>query len=337
MTYKSGGNSVTLKMLGFNDIDKTRFSSILTLAERALKKNWTLTTDISADFFMVKESLIPFMDQHEFLKNLPPEQCIFIRRKRDEFERDGLQFYWGENELPSLRLLVELLNRITDDHAKQPSSTPFLSDTLEPDFFDPEQGFLGLLLAQASHPRLYKLIAQQPELVLYVDSLQKCYYSNATLTELSPYFFAEDDELQIENLTEQQLQTTVDSQQLKEQPLKNLLWFTAFTCSLGKVIKGYQKGDIVYLKRWPDLNLPGCRPLIKVAAYMQSNAVDLNTVQANTGMPMDQIYNFYNACKVIDLIGHNQQIDTHNKQLNSEQKQLLARIGKRLNKENQKE
>ena len=97
------------------------------------------------------------------------------------------------------------------------------------------------------------------------------------------------------------------------------------------MIKGYQKGDIVHLKRWPNINLPGCKQLIKLAAYMQSNAVDLDTVQVNTSIPIAQIYNFYNACKVIDLIGHSQTSDIHEKNIDAEQKQLLDRIGKRLN------
>jgi hypothetical protein len=323
MDHQLDNNQVTLKLLGFTDADTARFLSILTLAERGLKKSWSITGDKAADFFLIKEQLIPLMDQHELLKNLPRRQCIFIMHKRDDLDTGGHQLYLGAGEVPSLRLLVEFLNQINSDGPGQPVSAP------EPDFLDPEQGFLGYLLAPVSHPRAFKLPSQQDGIVLYVDVKHNCYYSNTVLDQLTPYFFA-GPELKVENLTKQHLQAAVVSQALKSQPLSNLLWFTAFTCSQGKVIKGYQKGDIVYLKRWPDINLPSCRQLVKLAAYMQSNVVDLETVQAQTSLPLARIHDFYNACKVIDLIGHSQYSDTHEKNTNTEKKQLFAKIGNRL-------
>lgn len=326
-------DALTLKLVDFSETDKSRFSSILTLAQRMLNKNWSITDNMSADFFLIKERLLPLMDEHEELKSLPRQQCIFISLKRDSVSTVGHHFYWGESEIPSLRLLVDFLNRLSLEQSPSDSSTDQAPFGSEPDFFDPAQGFLGYLLTSANNPRAFKLNNEHAGLTLYVDIEQCCYYSNAALEQLKPYFFATDS-LQVENIGMHRLQSIVAEQTLKPQPLNHLLWYTAFTCSQGKVIKGYQKGDIVYLKRWPNINLPGCKQLIKLAAYMQSNAVDLDTVQVNTSIPMAQIYNFYNACKVIDLIGHSQAIDIHKKNIDTEQKQLLDRIGKRLNQSN---
>jgi hypothetical protein len=321
-------NFVTLKLLGFNDTEKASFASILTLAERGLKKRWTVSSMMPADFYLVKERLIAQMDQHEILKSLPRHQCIFIRSKRDDFNVGGHQLYWGESEVPSLRLLVEFLNGLDNPsreaEIQQPISIP------DSGFFDPEQGFLGHLLMSANGPRVFRPVNQQDSMVLYVDADSKSYYSNVSLEQLKPYFLSTD-ELKVENLSSHQLQAAVADQSLKPSPLNHLVWFAAFTCSQGKVIKGYQKGDIVQLKRWPDINLPGCKQLIKLAAYMHSNAVDLDTVHANTSIPVAQIHDFYNACKVINLIVHSDTTDIHQKHLNAEQKQLFAKIGERLN------
>ena len=127
-------------------------------------------------------------------------------------------------------------------------------------------------------------------------------------------------------------QQDVSNKSLKAQPLKNLIWFAVFSCSQGCAWKGYQESDIVHLKRWPDINLPGCRELIKLAAYMQSNAVELSIAQEKTGFSMAQIYNFYNACYAIGLIEHVQQSDVFEKKLGDDKRQLFSKIGNRLNK-----
>jgi hypothetical protein len=292
------------------------------LAERGLKKAWQRPGTMTADYFLIKEQLIPQMEQHEVLKSLPRQRCIFIRHQRDNANIGGHQLYWGAGDVPSLRLLVEFLNQINDTQPTQVA-------VIEPLFFDPEQGFLGHLLAKADTPREFKLLSQPSHCVLVVDAEQNRYHSNVGLEQLKPYFFATD-ALQVNALTASQLPAIVALHALKAQPLSHLRWFAAFSASQGKVIKGYHKGDIVHLNRWPDVNLPGCKALIRLAAFMQSNAVDLDTVQAKTAIPINQVYDFYNACKVTQLIVHSQSSEVHEKQLDSTQKQLFARIGKRL-------
>ncbi|MDD5277222.1 MAG: hypothetical protein PHR16_14215 [Methylovulum sp.] len=321
----------TLKMIGFSHIEKIRFSAILTLAESRLKQKWKTTEHIPADFYLIKECLIPQMDEHEMLKHLPRQQCVFIRRTPDDPSVEEHQFYWGKEDNPSLQYLTEFFNKLGDnDNTPPPPADSQPIPIPETCFFNPQQGFLGHLLAPATTPLTFKLTNQHAGIVLLVDTEQNSYYSNSSLEQLEPYFFATT-ELQVANISAQQLQAASASQALKERPLTHLLWFTAFTCSQGKPIQGYQQSDIVHLKRWPDINLPGCKRLIKLAAYMHSNAVDLATAQANTGAPIEQIYNFYNACKVIGLIAHSEHTDVHEKTINDEQKQLLEKIGKRFN------
>lgn len=323
---------VTLKLIGFSEIEKTRFSAVLALAERNLRKNWSIADNATADFYLIKGRLFPQMEQHEILKRLPRQRCIFMCRPEDDLGIDGHQFHWGNEDLPSLRYLAEFFNQLTDNRATGPTSLPKTDPTpLSPNsaWFNPDEGFLGHLLATCQTPRAFSLANQATELMLCVDSEQKHYFSNVSLERLEPYFFATA-ELQIINLSATQLQTAITNAGLKAKPLTQLLWFTAYSCSQGRPIQGYQASDIVNLKRWPDLNLPGCKHLIKLAAFMHSNAVDLATVQAKTHIPVEQIFNFYNACQVVGLIGQSQQTDIHEKKINAEQKQLFAKIAKRL-------
>lgn len=96
------------------------------------------------------------------------------------------------------------------------------------------------------------------------------------------------------------------------------------------MLKGYPKDQAVQLKRWPDMSLPGCRQLLHLAAFMQSNRVDLETIAVQTQPPLEQVYDFYNACEIIGLIIKGDRAEIHAKQLNTEQRSLLAKIGKRL-------
>ena len=288
---------------------------------------------MQADFFLIKEQLIPQMDQHEVLKSLPRQQCIFIRYKLDNPDIGGHQLYWGKDEVPSLRLLVEFFNSIGDQQSTPPAAiaqpTTTVAQVLEPLFFDPEQGFIGQLLAQSSHPQLYTLTPPENPIRLYIDAPQKRFYSTAGLEQLKPFFITPGSR-QAQAIQHSQLTADTLADALKPQPLSHLLWYGTFVSSQGKVIKGYQKGDIVQLKRWPDVNLPGCKELIRLAAFMQSNAEDLETIQAKTQFSISQVYDFYNACEVTQLIAHGQVRDSHDKQIDTEQKQLFARIGKRL-------
>lgn len=325
MANEINSNAVTLRLLGFSAADKARFSSILTLAERGLKKNWKIISTMDADFFLVKEQLIPQLDEHEVLKRLPRQRCIFIRHQPEALPIGGHQLYWGEADVPSLRLLVEFLNQVS----LQPlEPTPAPAATVEALFFDPGQGLVGQLLAPSTTARAFKLPAEHRDLTLLVDTDNKRYYANVSLEQLAPYFFAPD--LTVAPLTADQLAGQIAAQNLSAQPLSHLLWFATFSCSLGKVIKGYQRGDIVQLRRWPDVNLPGCKRFIKLAAFMHSNAADLDTIHAKTTIPLEQIYNFYNACQVIGLIVKANAQELHDKPMDSEQKQLFARISRRL-------
>lgn len=201
---------------------------------------------------------------------------------------------------------------------------------IETNFFDPKLGILGKLLSNEDDFKFFNLTNTSGANKLYINVKDRTYYCINKLENLDGVFSSVAP-LIPHSLTENELRQVIINEELKSQPLDNLIWHVTFNCSQGKIIKGYAPSDIVHLKRWPDITLPGCRSLIKLAAYMQSNAANLETAQQKTGFSSEQINNFYNACKVIGLIVQANQTDIHDKNLNNEKLQLFAQIGKRLN------
>lgn len=333
---------ITLRLLGFDDGERLKFESLLTIAENMLDIPWQLSDRADADYFLLKGSLKSQMIEDALLKTLSPEQCIFY----SEHKTDGPfhEILVDRNNTPYLRSIVELFKNLTHNQCEAVdessveeagvSESPDVKQSTQAqptpsDTFDPEQGWIGLLLAQQEAIQVYELNSYGKLIELYVNPIKKLYYCEDELENLALCFSGNDKPKQ-QLLSEQQLQSLILEQNLKPLPLSNLLWYGAFISSKGRVMKGLQANDIIHLKRWPDISLPGSRKLIKLAAFMQSNAVDLETIQQQTGIPMDHVNNFVNACSVIGLIEYCQEAEVHEKNLDDSQRQLLARIGKRL-------
>lgn len=343
---------INLKLIGFNDQDKSKFDSIFTLAESRLKASWKITTIIEeTDFFLLSYRLKNQVNTSALLNNLPKNQRILCARKLTEGKEHEL--LTSGDGLPSLRSLIILFNelsakfiaplsqentKIKQDVSSQVKTAPppfiapiFLSkkdsNTLgSRNYFDPTHGFIGLLLSQQTTDTIsyFNLDIEGVPTTLYIDFKKKHYYSSAELTELHPFF--SEDTPSSKKITEIELDSQLASTQLKAKTLTHLIWYATFICSQGRVRKDHSETDIVHLKRWPDINLPGCRPLIKLAAYMQSNATQLSVTQKKTGFPMSQIYNFYNACHAIGLIVQTKTTDIHNKKLDNEKREVFSKI-----------
>jgi len=194
-------------------------------------------------------------------------------------------------------------------------------------FAPSEHPFIRLLLEKNTDKKLAFSLDNVAD--LYIDLQNQCYYGTQKLEALQGYFNCQGGFV-LKEIGEPQLQMLVAQQAFKPQPLNNLLWYSVLCSSQGKFIIGHQSSDIVRLKRWPDINLPGCRELIQLAAYMHSNSADLQTIHVNTGFPIAKVIDFYNACKVIDLIELCQESDIHEKTISTDKRKLYAKIGKRI-------
>ena len=371
MTENNSYNRVvSLKLVGFNDEDKAKFESIFAFAESRLDVPWLIVEAIEADFYLLTHRLRSQMDQNSLLRSLPRKRCIFYATEETESEENELIV--GSENIPSLRSLVMLFNALSvasdskteepaaivvpappvlTEEAKQPLSSPEViqykpssraaispakvndAPAVSNDaYFDPEQGFIGLLLSKKVGIYRFELESDNKSAKLYINFDENVYYSEDKLEQLEPFF---SEKVASKPVLESLFQQDISLKGLKPLPLKNLVWYAVFSCSQGRVRKGYKESDIVHLKRWPNINLPGCRELIKLAAYMQSNAVELSITQKNTRFSIQQIYNFYNACYAIGLVDNMQQADMHDKNLSDDNRQLFSKIGKRLNQAKQ--
>ncbi|MCK4843093.1 MAG: hypothetical protein KAT04_14625 [Methylococcales bacterium] len=338
---------LSFKLIDFDDIAKANFRSILDLAEIRLKAKWMLIdSDVAADFYLFKNQSRAQMDQHDLLKSLPGSRCIFCLQTETGGDNELLV---SSDNIPSMRSLIELFNHLSDTYKPSQTDESLSSEeaknkiptksslqskenetAADTNYYDPEKGFLKFLLSTEELNYCFDVKNTVEKGALYINLAEKTYYSKNNLEQLKPFFSDLESQFPHDKLSTAVFQKKVAQEQLKPRPLGHLIWCVTFSCSLGQVIKGYNEHDIVHLKRWPDINLPGCRELIKLAAYMQSNSVDLSTVQKQTKIPIEQIYNFYNACKAIGLIEHVQQVDVFEKKLDNDKRQLFAKISKRL-------
>ncbi len=329
-------NLIKLKLVGFDEAKQGIFESIFNLAESRLASSWEITTSKDdATFYLFACRLNQQLAQYLSLKKIPDSQCIFCTDTLKDVNHH--QLLVDKNNIPYLRYLIDLFNKISNNPRTNtaPSKLTTPNKIAEIDtkknhsnYFNPEEHpFISCLTAGNSED-IYKFnLNNCPP--LYIDFINQCYYTTDTLESLQSYFNA-DASYQLQTLTIPQLNNFVHQQNLNSQPLKNLIWYSTFICSQGKVLYTYQVDDVVRLKRWPDINLSCCKNLIKLAAYLQSNASNLQTAQLKTQIDLDQIYNFYNACEAIHLIEHCPKVDLYEKDLDNMQRELYQKIGQRL-------
>lgn len=354
-------DSINLKLVGFSEFEERNIESVLSLAERGLLKNWRLVTAPPVDYYLLPESLNARMEQEDNLKALPRDRCIFTSKEESSADSasNDMWLLCDSRSVPRIRSMIELFNLLCEDTLTErrnqgPSigtveappvnitatvaavaevtATPVLAEA-----FSPRQGFIGQLLGAADKNGLliYELNIPNSPGRIYVYPEQQVFYSPSSLDLLAPFFAADQALISCttrSQVTEAELEQLSEAEDLKPYTLRSLLWYGVYKSSQGRLLEGAAADKPVRLKRWPDLNLSDCQDLIKLAAFMQSNAVSLLVVAEKTGIPIKMIYDFYNACEIVGLIEQSSEADIHNKQLNPEKVSLFSKIRSRLNK-----
>lgn len=349
-------DSINLKLVGFSEYEEQNISSILSLAERGLLKKWRIVTTPPADFFLLPESLNSRMDQEEWLKSLPRERCIFSS-KEDSSADTASRDIWlscDSRNVPRIRSLIDLFNLLCEDTLTDQKNQGPAVQTKETEpktaaaafpqslstgegVFTPRDGFIGQVLGSADQAGLliYELNTPNSPGRIYIHPEQQVFYSPASLDLLDPFFTTDVSLISCQsrsNVKDGEIERIAEAEDLKPYTLRSLIWYGVFKSSRGMLLEGTDIEKPVRLKRWPDLNLSDCQELVKLAAYMQSNAAGLQTIAEKTGISINLVNDFYNACEIVGLIEHSAAADIHNKQLNPEKVSLFARIRSRLNK-----
>jgi hypothetical protein len=319
---------VTLKLIDFNDLERSNLQVILGLATRALKKKWQLVSSNEVDFFLFSVDASQSLERQ---KDFPAERSLFCRTASTiQAERSLLV---DENRLPSLSALVALLNRV--------SVSPAVAAEIKPPtyaepiaigsavFFDPQQGLLGHLLAAEQEQLVLCLSDRVDYAPLYIDVKKNAYYSQNSLEQMDAYV-ADPDELLITPCSQIEIEKAIMTEKLEPQPLKNFIWYISIKTSAGKVIKGHLNTDIITLKGWPNMRLFKCMEYANLITFMRNNAAPLEMIAEQIKMPLAAVNDFYNACYLMGLIEQRNKIEIKKKNISSERLDLLTQIGVRL-------
>jgi hypothetical protein len=86
-------------------------------------------------------------------------------------------------------------------------------------------------------------------------------------------------------------------------PLSELLWYASLCASNGQLLQGCHADTPVLLTSCPDFSQLFHREHEPVlAAFMLKESAILTTVADTTGIPLAQVFDFYNACSALGLI-----------------------------------
>lgn len=335
-------SELTIKLVGFNEAQRSNFGSILNLAESKLQQQWKIVdSEEPADFFVFTEEPL----QATLDSSIPLERRLLCTQDPNNAEQ---RIFVNTRMIPSLRSLVAVLNRQKrpqpagpasaptkeEPHAQAATATvPPVTDTIAeaPDtstVFYPEQGLLKALLEARSAAQPLTITANA--LKLWIDPTANVYYLSEALENLAPCCQTKHLSLLAHPITPTDLQSAVGGANMPTGPLKDLIWYVAYKSSQGRLLQGSSPEDIVNLLQWPNFKLPECGNYVRLAAFMHSNALALGEIAASVKMPVTDIYNFYNACFLIGLIEKGLTIQLHKKIPSTERESLLNKIRNRL-------
>lgn len=193
-----------------------------------------------------------------------------------------------------------------------------MTQPLEGDF-NPSVHFLGLLKKAVGDGVARRCaVAGGPQVV--VAPRQMAYYSaSATAEDLRRLCLAEPFDLQIEALPNWnpdaqketiqvgrmriRAQADAAAAGLSPRPLAGLLWLASLSVSRGRLMQGCRADDPVRLKRLPDFSaLPHRESHVRLAQAMHEVGGDLPSLARRTGLPLGEVYDFFNACAVLGLV-----------------------------------
>ncbi|MFZ2724905.1 MAG: hypothetical protein WAX77_01500 [Methylococcaceae bacterium] len=315
-------NTFVLKLLGFNQQEFSAFSAVLSLSETKLNHAWRIidVEESNADFFVLADHGSQ-LDQIIIKKDIPTERCLFCTDKICATKDNIISS--NSHLVPRLSSLIETLNHIALNVVVQ---NAVVHNNVESCFDLEENGILKQLLQNQS-PLLITLKNQAIE--IYVHPTDSVYFCHYNLQQLSACTLTET-QLLSQSLSINELNTQVTQAQLSPQPLNDLIWRIAFNSSRGHLLKGHCSQDIIYLTNWPNLELPESQRYVRLAAFMQHNAVSLHQAANKLAVPLEEAFNFYNACYLIGLIEKADKTEIHEKQLSENERFLLVTIANRL-------
>lgn len=352
-----GTQKLHLQLSGFSSSEADNIHSIYALAEGRLDQLWVLSEHAGGDVRLVRDQSLLSQE------NTPCIYCCPAHTPLPERKGSVWPLPVDTNHVPLLSHLVRVLSEIDEyldqhqaqsespspgqsgqddqrltqnqsseaavEHAPASDIAPVAADMDTPGTSRraAKEQVVGLLQA------LESLAGEQESILIRYETGEQVYIALGS----EQYLFEQPLDV-LGHCLEQQAAfdilpcTDADyPDAVKPEPLAHLRWFIALKSS---VLHGPERfsGKTVRLRRWPDMGLPGCQSLIRLAAFMQSNEASLETISEKTGMSVQQVCAFITACEQEGLVlfGAGSE-EIFEKPIDSGLRSLLSQISRRIN------
>lgn len=343
-----GQLTIRLKLQGFTETERQKLDSILALAELRLDNLWQIYDGDDADITVIRD--ISLLES-------TPRPCIYYVGVDDGAElpyENAWPLEVDEQQVPRLRLLVERFNQIAVELANAepvqetvaPVSAPVVEPTAVPepaaevveaapetDAAPAEQNSYAasevLLDHLAADGESHKLLTFESGEKIFVDGEKDLYFSSAVIETMADHF-RNGTPYTVKTLQPVLFDMQVEQAELSAEPMTHLRWYVALMAP-SEHLQDELQGKTVSLKRWPDLGLPGCTRLIRLAAFMQSNVSTIENIAEKTNTPAAEVCAFLNACNIEGLVQYSDAEVIHEKKVEDSFKSLLSRISDRVN------
>lgn len=166
-------------------------------------------------------------------------------------------------------------------------------------------------LEKGSH--YHKILLQSGEVIL-LDFDQEKFYSSA---ELESFLEGNGDNKTsyISSMDRQGFITELHKQDCFERPLSNLKWFMALYSNVRSLVVDIDN-QVYMLSAWPANDLPGLQKNhLKLAAFMRAKRASIAEISAETGIAIDLIQSFVEACYYEGLIQTDREVEEKSKNI----------------------
>ncbi len=233
---------------------------------------------------------------------------------------------------------ANLLGNIPNNTAQQvkPSDIP-TNKPVSIEYFEPEHSLLGLIQSTIKKCETKCFTCEQGETIYISPQQKRCFTSKINFNHLTQkqrrLYASVAAQVTMTNLSEDALHQMAKAQGLENYAVETLLWLVTLCASQGRLMAGVAENSYVRLKQWPNFAVLPCQPVhLRIAAFMLKNATTLTTVSEKTRVDFSTLVDFFNACKVADLIVEttDQNVSTEAKPKSSAEQYLFKNILKRL-------
>ena len=175
------------------------------------------------------------------------------------------------------------------------------------DYFEPKHSLLGLIQSILDKGDAKCLTCAQGEVMYIYPQQRRCFTSKVNFNRLTlkqkQSYASIVDQVSVSDVSEATLPQDVKAKGLENYAVDTILWLVTLCASQGRLMVGSDKNSYVRLKQWPNFALLPCQPVhLRIAAFMLKNATTLETIAAKTNVDFSTLVDFFNACKVVNLV-----------------------------------